>query len=56
MKPAGTLDRVVVNFGDYPIEQNTTAYIPGVLGVGGYRDQQLHEAGMVDWGQDQSTS
>ena len=55
MKPAGTLDRVVVNFGGYPIEQNTYAYILGVLGVGGYRDQQLHEAGMVDWGDDHFT-
>jgi pimeloyl-ACP methyl ester carboxylesterase len=48
--PAGTLDRVVVNFGGYPVEQNTYAYILGVLGIGGYRDEQLHEAGLVDWG------
>ncbi len=50
VKPAGTLDRVVVNFGGYPVEQNTYAYILGILGIGGYRDQQLHEAGLVDWG------
>ncbi len=55
VKPAGTLDRVVVNFGGYPIEQNTYAYILGILGVGGYRDQQLHEAGLVDWGNDHFT-
>jgi pimeloyl-ACP methyl ester carboxylesterase len=48
--PTETLDRVVVNFGGYPIEQNTYAYILGVLGVGGYRDQQLSGAGVVDWG------
>ncbi|CAB1081891.1 hypothetical protein D1AOALGA4SA_9532, partial [Olavius algarvensis Delta 1 endosymbiont] len=33
------------NFGGYPIEQNTYAYILGVLGVGGYRDEQQHTAG-----------
>ena len=55
VKPAGTLDRVVVNFGGYPIEQNTYAYILGILGVGGYRDQQLHEAGLVDWGDEHFT-
>ena len=55
VQPAGTLDRVVVNFGGYPIEQNTYAYILGILGVGGYRDQQLHEAGLVDWGNDHFT-
>ncbi len=55
VKPVGTLDRVVVNFGGYPIEQNTYAYILGVLGVGGYRDEQQHTAGMVDWGDDHFT-
>ncbi len=33
--PAGTLDRVVVNFLGYPLEQNTYAHILGVLGIGG---------------------
>ena len=55
VQPAGTLDRVVVNFGGYPIEQNAYAYILGVLGVGGYRDEQWHEAGLVDWGDDHFT-
>ena len=55
VKPAGTLDRVVFKLGGYPVEQNTYAYILGVLGVGGYRDQQLHEAGMVDWGESHFT-
>ncbi|MGD9199755.1 MAG: hypothetical protein PVH97_15790, partial [Desulfobacterales bacterium] len=53
--PAGTLDRVVVNFGGYPVEQNTYAYILGVLGIGGYRDEQLHEAGLVHWGDEHFT-
>ncbi|MBW2437508.1 MAG: hypothetical protein JRF29_09530, partial [Deltaproteobacteria bacterium] len=49
------LDRVVVNFGGYPVEQNTYAYILGVLGIGGYRDEQLHEAGLVHWGDEHFT-
>ncbi|HEA69731.1 MAG TPA: hypothetical protein ENI07_23410 [Desulfobacterales bacterium] len=48
--PAGTLDRVVVNFLGYPLEQNTYAHILGVLGIGGYRDQDLVEAGILDYG------
>ena len=35
ISPAGTLDRIVVNFGGYPVEQNACAYILGMLGVGG---------------------
>jgi pimeloyl-ACP methyl ester carboxylesterase len=50
LEPAGTLDQVVVNFGGYPVVLNAYAYILGVLGVGGYRDQQLSEFGGVDWG------
>jgi pimeloyl-ACP methyl ester carboxylesterase len=50
LEPAGTLDSVVVNFGGYPVVLNAYAYILGVLGVGGYRDQQLSETGDVDWG------
>jgi pimeloyl-ACP methyl ester carboxylesterase len=50
LKTAGTLDNVVVNFGGYPVVLNAYAYILGVLGVGGYRDQQLSESGDVDWG------
>lgn len=48
--PAGTLDRVRVNFLGYPLEQNTYAHILGNLGVGGYRDQNLSEAGVIDYG------
>jgi pimeloyl-ACP methyl ester carboxylesterase len=50
VEPAGTLDQVVVNIWGYPIELSTYAHILGVLGVGGYRDQQLAEAGFVDYG------
>jgi hypothetical protein len=55
VKPAGTLDRVVVNFGGYPVEQNACAYILGVLGVESYRDEQQHHTGLVDWGDDHFT-
>lgn len=48
--PAGALDRVVVNFLGYPLQQNTYAHILGVLGIGGYRDQNLAEAGVIDYG------
>jgi pimeloyl-ACP methyl ester carboxylesterase len=48
--PAGTLDRVVVNFLGYPLEQNTYANILRVLGIGGYRDQNLGEAGVINYG------
>jgi hypothetical protein len=50
LQPAGTLDNVVVNLGGYPVILNAYAYILGVLGIGGYRDQQLSESGDVDWG------
>ena len=48
--PTETLDKVVISFGGYPLVLNTYAYILGVLGVGGYRDQQQTEQGVVDWG------
>ena len=48
--PAGALDRAVFNFLGYPIEQNTYAHILNVLGIGGYRDQDLGEAGFIDYG------
>jgi pimeloyl-ACP methyl ester carboxylesterase len=50
VEPAGTLDRVKFNFLGYPLEQNTYAHILSVLGVGGYRDQNLAEAGVMDYG------
>lgn len=46
----GTLDRIRINFGGWPLELNAYAYILGILGVGGYRDSQLAQSGAVDWG------
>jgi pimeloyl-ACP methyl ester carboxylesterase len=48
--PDFTLDQVTFNFMGYPLELNTYAHILSVLGVGGYRDQQSAEAGIVDYG------
>jgi len=48
--PDGALDKVVVSFFGYPLEQNTYSYILNVLGVGGYRDQDFGEAGIIDYG------
>jgi pimeloyl-ACP methyl ester carboxylesterase len=48
--PAGTLDRVKLNFLGYPLEQNTYAHILSILGIGGYRDQNLAEAGVINYG------
>jgi hypothetical protein len=55
VKPAGTLDRLVVNFGGYPVEQNTYVHILGVPGFGGYRDEKRHAARLVDWGDEHFT-
>ena len=48
--PTETLDKVVISFGGYPLVLNTYAHILGVLGVGGYRDQQQSIQDVVDWG------
>lgn len=48
--PAGTLDRVRLNFLGYPLEQNTYANILSTLGIGRYRDQNLAEAGVINYG------
>ncbi|MGD2271555.1 MAG: hypothetical protein PVI06_14220 [Desulfobacterales bacterium] len=50
LRPDLTLDRFVFNFMGYPLELNTYAHILSVLGIGGYRDQQSAEAGIVDYG------
>jgi len=50
VKSDGALDRVVVNFLGIPLELNAYYQILQTLGVGGYRDQQLSEAGAVDYG------
>ena len=47
--PTETLDKVVISFGGYPLVLNTYAHILGVLGVGGYRDQQQAIQDVVDW-------
>jgi pimeloyl-ACP methyl ester carboxylesterase len=48
--PAGTLDRVRFNFLGYPLEQTTYAHILRILGIGGFRDQNLAEAGVINYG------
>ena len=48
--PAGALDKVVFSFFGYPLEQKTYSYILRVLGVGGYRDQDVGESGRIDYG------
>ena len=46
----GALDRVVFNFLGVPVELNAYYNILRTLGVGGYRDQGLGEAGAIDYG------
>ena len=46
----GALDRVVFNFLGFPVELNAYYNILRTLGVGGYRDQGLGEAGAIDYG------
>lgn len=51
----GVLDRVRLRLLGLPIEQAAYLQILGTLGVGGYRDQELGEAGAVDYGEDHYT-
>jgi len=51
----GALDRVRFGVLGLPIELNAYANILGSLGVGGYRDRQLGEAGAIDYGSDHYT-
>lgn len=46
----GVLDRVRLKLLGVPIELRAYAQILAILGVGGYRDEQLAEAGAVDYG------
>lgn len=48
--PDGALDRYVVNFIGFPMELNAYYNILSALGVGGYRDKGLSQAGVVDYG------
>ncbi len=51
VKSDGALDRVVINFLGIPLELNAYYNILQTLGVGGYRDQGLGEAGAIDYGE-----
>lgn len=46
----GALRQIHVNILGIPISQAAYSYILGTLGVGGYRDQDLAEAGVIDYG------
>jgi pimeloyl-ACP methyl ester carboxylesterase len=48
--PDGALDRVIFNFFGFPVQLNAYYNILRTLGVGGYRDKGLVEAGAVDYG------
>ena len=50
VEPDGALDRVLVSFLGFPMELNAYYNILTALGVGGYRDQGLAEAGAIDYG------
>ena len=50
VRPAGALDRVMLNFIGIPVQLNAYYNILRTLGVGGYRDQQLAESLAVDYG------
>jgi len=50
VKPDGALDRIVFNFLGFPLELNAYYNILQALGVGGYRDKGLGEAGAIDYG------
>ncbi|MCA9772277.1 MAG: hypothetical protein KC466_07690, partial [Myxococcales bacterium] len=54
-RPDGALDRLRVEFAGLPIDLNAYYNVLMTLGVGGYRDQQLAEAGAVDYGDDHFT-
>ena len=50
VESAGALDRVIFNFLGYPFQLNAYYNILQSLGVGGYRDEDLGEAGVIDYG------
>ena len=53
--PAGALESLKVNVFRLPIEISAYVHIMGALGVGGYRDEQLSEAGAIDYGDEHFT-
>jgi len=50
VRPDGVLDRVRLNLLGLPVELQAYVNILATLGVGGYRDQLLGQAGAVDYG------
>ena len=48
--PDGVLESVTVSLLGLPVEQHAYISILRTLGAGGYRDQQLGEAGAIDYG------
>ena len=50
VRPDGVLDRVRLKLVGVPVELRAYVNILATLGVGGYRDQLLGEAGAVDYG------
>ncbi len=55
VRPAGALDRVKVDILGLPVELSAYAQILATLGIGGYRDQTLGEAGAIRYGADHFT-
>ena len=51
----GVLDRLHVSLWGVALEQRAYIQILGTLGVGGYRDEQLSAAGVIDYGTDHFT-
>ena len=53
--PERALDRLTVGVFGLPVTLDAYANILATLGAGGYRDQQLAEAGAIDYGEDHFT-
>lgn len=51
----GALDRLKLNLDGLPIQLSAYANILASLGAGGYRDQQLADLGVIDYGDDHFT-
>ncbi len=51
----GALDRVQLRFLGIPVTVRAYAQILGILGIGGFRDEELGLAGAVDYGDDHFT-
>jgi pimeloyl-ACP methyl ester carboxylesterase len=55
VRPDGVLDRIRISILGLPIELKAYAEILNVLGTGGFRDQTLGDAGVVDYGEEHYT-